>query len=454
MRVTFHGAAGGVTGSRFLVDTGDARVLVDCGLFQGLKELRERNWQPLPFSPGDLDAVLLTHAHIDHSGFLPALVRDGFRGPILCTEGTRDLCEVLLPDSGRIQEEDARYAAKEGFSKHDPPLPLYTEQDARIALGSFETVRLGEEVRRKGWSARWSDAGHILGASSVLLEAGGVRTLFSGDLGRDDDVLMTAPAPPPAADHVVMESTYGDRLHPDLDVLDVLAEPLNRTIERGGVVLIPAFAVGRTQAMLALLHRLFAEGRVPRVPVHVDSPMAREVTALYQAHTDEHTLSLDACRDVCGLASYARSRSDSKALDAPGPSRIIVSASGMLTGGRVLHHLKVFASNEQNLILMPGFQAPGTRGAAVAAGAEEVRLHGTVLAIRAEVVQLSLLSAHADQDGLVGWLGRIPEPPRSVHLVHGEPAALEALRARVGSELGFEAHVAELGGTVDLSAAR
>lgn len=452
MRLTFHGAAGCVTGSRFLLEGAAARVLVDCGLFQGFKVLRERNWARTPFDPASLDAVVLTHAHVDHSGFLPALVRDGFRGDVITTHATRDLCAILLPDSGRIQEEDARRANAEGYSKHRPALPLYTEQDAHAALERFRCVGLGEAIDAGGLTARFRDAGHILGAASVELEGEGTRVLFSGDLGRDDDLLMTAPAPPGSPDWVVLESTYGDRLHGDADPLRAIADPIRRALERGGVVLVPAFAVGRTQAMLYALHELFERGELPRVPVHVDSPMAGSVTELYRAHLAEHRLDADSCAAVCDVASYARTVDESKAIDRASGPRIVVSASGMLTGGRVLHHLRVFGPHPRNLILVPGFAAPGTRAADLAAGAERVKVHGRWLDVRAEVVQLSNLSAHADQAGLLAWLGRCERPPRGVFLVHGEPAALEALRVRVRDDLRLPVRVADHRDQVDLAA--
>ena len=441
-----------MTGSRFLVEAGGKRVLVDCGLFQGYKVLRERNWHALPFDPASLDAVFLTHAHVDHSGYLPALVRDGFGGRIYATAATRDLCGILLLDSAHIHEEDAKYRNKHGTSKHSPALPLYTVKDAERVPAHFTVVKRGEELDIGGLTALFSDAGHILGASSVRLGDGETKVLFSGDLGREHDLLMRPPEAPSPADWIVMESTYGDRLHEDMDPLEAVAGPLRRCIERGGVALVPAFAVGRTQALLFALHQLFESGRLPRVPVHVDSPMARKVTALYQEHTDEHRLTPDLCEEVCTLASFARTVEESKRLDRPGPSRIIVSAAGMLTGGRVLHHLKVFGPEADNLILLPGFQAPGTRGAAIADGAEEVKLHGGYVPIKAEVVQLSILSAHADQAELLRWLGRAPSRPRGVVLVHGEPAALDVFRRRVADDLHYPVRVADHAETVDLSA--
>ncbi|MGK0482661.1 MAG: metallo-beta-lactamase family protein [Planctomycetota bacterium] len=450
MNVTFLGAAGTVTGSRHLVESNGTRLLVDCGLFQGYKVLRERNWKPLPFDPATLDAVILTHAHVDHSGYLPALVRDGFRGPIVTTEGTRDLCEILLADSAHIHESDARWANKNATTKHEPALPLYTVEDAERVNEHWQVVERHQSIKVGGLRATFQDAGHILGASSVLLENDETRVLFSGDLGRDHDVLMQAPEPPPAADWVVMEATYGDRVQESLDPLEEIAEPLRRCIERGGVALIPAFAVGRTQALLHILHELFESGRLPRVPVHVDSPMADLVTEVYTRHSSEYQLSAEECQRAYGVASFARSKDESKELDEAGAARIIVSAAGMLSGGRVLHHLKVFGPHRGNLILLPGFQAPGTRGAALAAGEKELRVHGKYLRVEAEVHQTSILSAHADQTELLAWLKRIPAPPRGVVLVHGEPESLDALRKRIQEDLNMSARVADAGETLTL----
>jgi metallo-beta-lactamase family protein len=450
MRITFHGAAGCVTGSRFLVEADGARVLVDCGLFQGWKVLRERNWKPLPFDPATLDAVLLTHAHIDHSGFLPALVRDGFDGPIRSSSATRDLCEILLPDSGHIQEEDARRANEKRYSKHVPALPLYTEEDARRCLSSFRPVEQGEAFSIGSLTARLRGAGHILGASSVELETSSGTVLFSGDLGRENDLLMPDPDPPGGPDWIVLESTYGDRLHEDGDVVGAFAAPVRRALERGGTVLVPSFAVGRTQALLRVLSLLFERGELPRVPVYVDSPMATDVTELYSRHASEHKLSPDECRQVFGVATYTRSVDESKAIDQPGPPRIVISASGMLSGGRVLHHLKVFAPHAENLILLVGFQARGTRGAALLDGAGQVKVHGAMVPVRAEVLYMPTLSAHADRHGLTEWVRRASPKPRGVYLVHGEPDALDSLRLHLRDELGVDAHVADHGETVQL----
>ncbi len=363
----------------------------------------------------------------------------------------RDRCEILLPDSAHIHESDARWANKNNTSKHEPALPLYTLEDAARVPEQIKVIERGREVEIGAFRATFQDAGHILGASSVLLKDAQTRVLFSGDLGRDSDVLMRPPQPPPGADWVVMESTYGDRMQPDEDPYEAIAEPLARCIDRGGVALVPAFAVGRTQALLYVLHRLFESGRLPRVPVHVDSPMADQVTEVYSRHTGDYRLTAKECQEANRITSFARSKAESKELDQPGGARIIISAAGMLSGGRVLHHLKVFGPKANNLIFLPGFQAPGTRGAALADGERELRVHGKYLKIEAEVVQTSILSAHADQGELLRWLGRIPAAPRGVVLVHGEPPALDALRQRIDRELKMNVRVADAGETLQLS---
>ncbi len=451
IQVEFHGAAQTVTGSRFLVRAEGRTVLVDCGLFQGYKVLRERNWKRPPFRPGDLDAVLLTHAHVDHSGYLPVVVRDGFRGPIHATTSTRDLCEVLLPDCGHIQEEDARYANRRGFSKHKPAQPLYTAADGERAAERIRCVSNGDQVEIGKVRARFQEAGHILGASSILVQAGGTSVLFSGDLGRSDDMLMNPPEPPGAPDWIVLESTYGNRLHPDVDPVELLGDTIRPALERGGTVLIPAFAVGRSQAVLLALYRLLSSGALPDVPVFLDSPMATRVTGLYERHLAEQRVDAEEGRAACRFARFTAGPEDSKAIDRSEGPQIVVSASGMLTGGRVLHHVKVFGPDARNLIVLPGFQAPGTRGAALAAGASELKIHGAQVPIAAQVEQLPILSAHADRGELLGWLERCERPPRGVILVHGEPESLESLRLAVRDRLGFPVQVADHGEQVRLT---
>jgi metallo-beta-lactamase family protein len=449
-RLTFLGAAGTVTGSKHLVEHGGSRVLVDCGLFQGLKARRLMNWADPPIDPRTLDGMLLTHAHLDHSGYLPRLVRDGFRGPVWSTDATRELCALLLPDSGHLQEEDAAYANRKGFSKHHPALPLYTQEDAEFALKRFRAVKFGEVLEfGEGASARFTHAGHILGAASVRLEVGGASILFSGDLGRYDDLLMRDPADAPASDVVVMESTYGDRLHPDDDPADELAAVIARTVGRGGSVLIPAFAVGRAQLLLHVIAQLKVRRAIPDVPVFLNSPMAVDTTALYRRFSKGHRLDDAELRAMSGVATMVRGVEESKALVRSDYPSVIVSASGMATGGRVLHHLKALGPDPRNTIALVGFQAPGTRGADLVAGKRTLRMHGTDHPIRAEVVSIDGLSAHGDADDLVRWARSMPRPPRRAFLVHGEPDARGALAARLRSELRWTVELPEQGESVE-----
>ncbi len=450
MKITFIGAVGTVTGSKFLVESGRTRVLVDCGLFQGLKQLRRRNWQPLPVRAGDIDAILLSHAHLDHSGYLPVLVRDGLLGPIYCTPPTKALCQLLLPDSGSIQEEDARYATRKKTASHHPALPLYTADDARATLPHMETRRFDEPLEIGDLSVRFAPAGHILGAACVEVRDEHGAVLFSGDLGRSDDVLMQPPRAPGDVDWIVMESTYGDRSHGERDPVEAIAEIVRRTTERRGVVLMPSFAVGRAQALLYCLHSAFEQGLCPRIPVYVNSPMATNVTDLYQDFHEYHRLRDDECSQVCDVAEFVRSVDESRRLAERRGPLVIVSASGMATGGRVLHHLRALAPEPENTIVLPGFQAAGTRGADIAAGASSVKIYGHWVPIRAEVVQLDLLSAHADREDLLGWLQSAARAPRRVFLVHGEPVAADSLRLAVKDRLGYEPHIPEYLESVEL----
>ena len=452
VQLTFLGGAGTVTGSKYLVETDDCKVLVDCGLFQGFKQLRLRNRKPLPVAPADIDAVLLTHAHLDHSGFIPALVRDGFSGPVISTHATYKLCELLLKDSGYLQEADARYANKRGFSKHAPALPLYTERDAKTALASFAPTGFDEPTTvAEGCSATFRPMGHILGAASIELNCDGTRIVFSGDIGRYSAATMVDPAPVSRADYLVVESTYGDRKHDTADPEDVLADIVTRVAARGGTILIPAFAVGRAQTILFHLDRLKRAGRIPAIPVFLDSPMAINASEILCQHLGEHRLTEEQCRTSCGVAQYVREASDSKALDANAMPKIIISASGMATGGRILHHLKYYAPDERNAVVFTGFQAGGTRGQAIVGGAEAVKIHGGYVKIRAETHNLHMLSAHADADQILGWLGGFETPPRRTFVTHGEPAASDALRRRIEETLGWSCATPEYRDRVDLN---
>ena len=443
MKLRFLGATGTVTGSKYLLQTTQSRVLVDCGLFQGFKQLRLRNWAPPPFDPKSLHAVVLTHAHLDHSGYLPLLVKLGFGGAIHCTEPTYELCRILLPDAARLQEEQAEHANRFGYSKHRPALPLYTQQDAEHALRRFTFWPFEREFPpAPGITAQLLPAGHILGASIAVLHADQRTLVFSGDLGRSDDLVMRPPAPVHHADALLVECTYGDRLHDRTDPRQELGRIIATTAARGGTVLIPAFAVGRAQLILHHLQRLKAEGAIPRaLPIYLDSPMAADVTDVYLRHLPEHRLTPGDCQALREVARRITTPDESRELDQSSWPMVIVAGSGMATGGRILHHLKRFAPDPRNTVLFAGFQAGGTRGEAMVHGATSVKIHGDYVPIRAQVSNLDRLSAHADAAEVVAWLAHFRKPPRRVFLTHGEPAAADAMRKRIAEALRWEAEV-------------
>lgn len=436
--LTFLGGAGTVTGSRHLLQLGGRKVLVDCGLFQGLKALRLKNWAEFPVDPASIDAVVLTHAHLDHSGYLPKLVREGFRGPIFCTSASADLCELLLLDSAKIQESDAEFANRHGFSKHKPALPLYGKRDALRALEQLRAIDFDTATDLgHGANLLFRRAGHILGAATAQLRWGGQTFVFSGDLGRYDDPLMHDPAPVAQADYLLVESTYGDRQHAQVAPADALLEVIKRTTARGGTVIIPAFAVGRAQELLYLCWRLKQAGHLPLTPVYLDSPMAINASGMLERHPQDHRLSPDECEAAMASATYVQDVEESKALSHNTMPKIIISASGMATGGRVLHHIKAYGPDSKNTILFAGFQAAGTRGAALINGAREVKIHGGVVPVRAEIDNLPMLSAHADANEILRWLGGFERPPKKTFIVHGEGSASLALKERIEQELGW-----------------
>lgn len=438
MELSFFGAAGTVTGSRYLLQSKGVRILVDCGLFQGLKNLRLRNWAPFQVKPNSISAVLLSHAHLDHSGYLPALARDGFDGPIYCSKATRDLCKILLADSARLQEQDAEYANRRGFSKHHPALPLYDSKDVRRVLKSFSSLSFGSRhALREGPSLRLHRAGHILGAAALEVNWKGRRIVFSGDLGRYDDPLTPDPEPIDGAHYLVVESTYGDRLHERRDPQEVIGAIIEKTIARGGTVVVPAFAVGRAQMLLYYLERLKSAGRLANVPIYLNSPMAVEASELFMRFSDDQRLSDEERARACAVAKYVGSVEESKELNEDATPKVIISASGMATGGRVLHHLRKFAPDPRNTILFSGFQAAGTRGADLVSGAKTIKIHGEYVAVRAEVENLTMLSAHADADDIMRWLKNFTSPPRMTFVTHGEPTASDTLRRRIQDELGW-----------------
>ncbi len=442
LSLTCLGGAGTVTGSKHLLTHGDTRILVDCGLFQGLKNLRELNWQRLPVEPRDIDTVVLTHAHLDHCGYLPRLLLDGFAGRILATAATRDVAELILLDSAWLQEKDAEYANRTGTTKHKPALPLYRVADAERTLMRFSNVELHRPTRLPGDATLLlRRAGHILGATSAQIDIGGRRIVFSGDLGRYGDRVMHDPESVPEADYVVIESTYGNRRHDPADAVDALGEVIERTVQRAGTVVIPAFAVGRAQTLIHDLWLLREAGRLRNVPVYLDSPMAASATVLLHKHAGEHRLSRADCEAACGAVTYVRDVEESMALSANRWPKVIISASGMATGGRVLHHIAAFARDHRNTLLFAGYQAAGTRGRKLLDGERETRIHGHWVPVHAEVAELPMLSAHADSDELMRWLSGFRRAPRHVFIVHGEDDASEALRTRIQRELGWEASV-------------
>jgi metallo-beta-lactamase family protein len=437
--LTFCGATGTVTGSKYLVHAGGRSILVDCGLFQGYKQLRLRNWAQPPFDPARLDAVILTHAHIDHSGYLPLLARKGFKGRIMCSHATRELLGVMLPDAAHLQEEEARYANRHQTSKHHPALPLFDMEDAARALRLVHGVDyLHDTPLEGGLRFRLTPNGHILGSACVNLHAGGRDILFSGDLGRPNDALMAAPARPEPADWLVLESTYGDRLHNPEDTAERLARIVSSTAARGGVVVIPAFAVGRAQSLLLHLYRLRQAGRIGDIPVFLNSPMAADATAIFRGHQEELRPSAEEIRGMCRMAHLVNSADESRALNRREGPMVIISASGMATGGRVLYHLEHFAPDARNTILFAGFQAGGTRGASMLGGEGRIKIHGQYIPVRAEVQSLDNLSSHADYAEILVWLRALEKPPRKVFITHGEPAAADSLRRRVSEALGWD----------------
>lgn len=450
MQLTFLGATGTVTGSRFLIDHNGSRLLIDCGMFQGPKSLRSKNWEPFPVDPASIDAVVLTHAHIDHSGYLPVLARDGFSGSVWATPATKSLCELMLPDSARLQEEEAYYANKKRSSSHDPALPLYTTGDAERVLEQFATAHFGESFTPvDGLTVRFSRVGHILGAAAVHVSDGTTSAVFTGDVGRPNDAVMREPDPLPAADYIVTEATYGDRNHPDEDSEEVLAELIRTTISRGGSVLIPTFAVGRAQMLMHLLARLRTAGKIPSVPTFLNSPMATSATEIMIAHESDHRLTPDECSQMMEGVEFVRTVQESKELTDRDDPIIVLSASGMATGGRVLHHLMKMTPDARNTVIFVGHQAVGTRGWRYVNGEKWVRIYGQDYNVNARIAHMDALSAHADAGQLVEWLSQSPAPKRAF-IVHAEPDAAEAFKGRLQSQLGWNVNIPALGDTVEL----
>ena len=455
--LTFLGAARTVTGSKYLLEHGGTRVLIDCGLFQGLKDLRQRNWDPFAVEPKSIAAVVLTHAHLDHVGYVPRLVAQGFRGRIFCTGGTADLCRLVLPDSARIQEEDARQANRHGYSRHRPALPLYGEPDALRALTQLQPLGYDREIEVvSGVGIRFLPAGHLLGSAFVVLKlAGGKTILFGGDLGRYSRPVLPDPTSAVEADVVLVESTYGDRDHPPDDNGEELAQIVRDAARRGGKIIIPAFAIGRVEELLYWIRRLEQERRIPVLPVYVDSPMATEALRFYSARVSE--LDADMLPTEKRVAIFGSTRfqtistpQESKALTASLQSAIVISASGMATGGRVLHHMAAALPDPKHTMLFVGYQATGTRGRQLVDGARDVKIHGRSVPVGARVVKIDSMSAHADRGEMLRWLQTLPRRPERLCLVHGEPEAMAALQMRVKEQLGWDAAMPSHGERIDI----
>ncbi|UZE94513.1 MBL fold metallo-hydrolase [Alkalimarinus alittae] len=450
MNIQFLGAAGTVTGSRYLVRHNGTTLLIDCGLFQGVKALRNRNWTRFPFPPVEIDAVVLTHAHLDHIGYLPRLVNEGFKGSIYCTEATKALAEILLKDSAHIQEEDARRANKYGYSKHTPAEPLYTINDAKKTIAQFKTVSFSQPLTINEGAITFYPAGHILGSAFIKLQLGECSVVFSGDVGRPNDLTMKPPHQLVPSDYLVVESTYGDRLHASNDPVSELQTVILQTAKKGGTLMVPAFSVGRVQGLSYAISELKEKGLIPDIPVYLDSPMGIDVTKLYCDFNSEHRLSKEQCHRMCKGITFVKTPQESEKLTMNPHPKIIIAGAGMLNGGRILHHLIAFGGNHRNTLLVTGYQANGTRGRALLDGAKQIKAYGKYTNITCGVRQISGLSAHADYNELVEWLQSSENSPTKVIITHGEPAASDNLRRVLTETLSLNAVIPEMGETIEL----
>lgn len=441
----FLGAAGTVTGSRYLLNDGTSQVLIDCGLFQGYKMLRERNRKAFPVRPETIDGIFLTHAHLDHSGYIPALVKNGFKGPIYCTQATFDLCKILLLDSAHIQEEEANFRNRHHYTKHEPALPLYTVKDAEHALTRFEPLHHSDQTASIGnITCEFFNNGHILGSTYLDVTINGKHILFSGDLGRPNDPIMYPPTPPRACDYLVVESTYGNRTHDDRDLDTIIGDIVRTTIQRGGSLLIPSFAVGRAQSILYVLQKLRSSGAIPYMPIYLDSPMAIDATELMMKHHRLHRLNQQETHELSRDIHFTRTVEQSMALNELQVPSIIVSASGMATGGRVLHHLRRMLGDHRNTVMFAGYQAGGTRGARLVANEKQIKIFGQFVNVKARIEHLDFLSAHADSNELIDWLKQMPVAPKRTFVTHGEEEAADVFRLRISDELDWSACTPEM----------
>ena len=439
MKIYFLGAAGTVTGSKFVVEHNETRVLIDCGLFQGLKALRELNWQPLSVLPSKIDFVLLSHGHLDHCGWLPKLVHDGFTGKIFCTSPTKQISQLILFDSAKIQEEEAERANKENYSKHNPAKPLYTVEEAENVIPFFRVVDKDLEVKlTDNIYFKFFYASHIIGACSIELHIEDKVLVFSGDIGQDDDVLLYPPVKPKKADFVFMESTYGNRLHPENDVMFELEQIINNTFRKGGNVVIPSFAVERVQSVMYLLWQLKEQNRIPNMPYVIDTPMGISVLDVFLENTKWHKLNPHQCEEMCKMFTMISSYKDTIEMIYNEKPKVIIAASGMITGGRVLSYLERYIVDEKNTVLMVGYQAEGTRGRKLLEGAKEIKFYGKYYPVNANVILVEGLSAHGDQKDLINWLSELENKPQKVFLIHGENSAADELRIKINETYGFD----------------
>ncbi len=451
IKIHFLGASGTVTGSKFYLETSEQNIMVDCGMFQGLKELREINWQPLPIDASNIDVVLLTHGHLDHTGYLPRLVKEGFQGQIIATAPTLSITSIILMDSAKIHEEEAERANAEGYSKHSLALPFYSLKEAERAIGFFVSkekdiwIPLSENIK-----FRFRYNGHIIGATFIELDIFGKQFVFSGDVGRTEDLLLSPPERPKWADYLFLESTYGNKLHPNEDVEQLFVDLIKRAIHEKGNLIVPSFAVERLQSLMYMLWKLYKKNRIPNIPLFIDSPMGNNVLSVFENHPDWHKLPLKECRAMCDHFNIITSYKDTwKTIDDPRP-KVVIAGSGMVTGGRVLTYLKQMIDHSSTTVLLVGYQAEGTRGRQLLEGAHEIKLFGKYIPVKAKIEHLESLSAHADQFELLNWLGEIKNFPEKVFLIHGEPMALDAFRVKIKDTFGWQVHIPKLYETLEI----
>lgn len=451
MKITFIGGAGTVTGSKTLIESNGFRILIDCGLFQGLKALRQLNWDPLPVLPSTIDYVLLTHGHLDHCGWLPRLAAEGFTGKIYCTSPTKDVARLILLDSAKIQEEEANKANKEHYSKHEKAEPLYTLQQAEAVLPLFKVIQPNiSTVIANNIAAVFTGAGHIIGACSITLTLEGKTLVFSGDIGRDDDVLMFPPTKPILADYLFLESTYGNRLHPDLDAKKELETYINTTIEKKGTVIIPGFAVERAQSIMYLIWQLKIEGRIPNVPYILDTPMGAGVLDVFLQNMQWHKLSANECKEMCRMFRIVSEFEQTLSIIEDPQPKVVIAASGMVTGGRVLSYFEHYIGFEKTTVILAGYQAEGTRGRRLLEGADEIKIYGKYYTVEAKIVLIEGLSAHADQEDLINWISSLKNVPKCIYLIHGENLPADELRIKIQDRYGFKCRVPLMGSEIEI----